>query len=307
MKTLTTEQCPVCGMAASVPAPVGSYDGLCECAGCGTVRAREFADPSEIYVDGYLLDAGRFGVDVRHPRFQAYLASAVRRRLDLLERVLPRGSVLDVGCGTGETLEAFAERGWDAVGVEPVPDAAAFAAARGVRVVNALLEDAGLPERAYDVVSAMHVLEHLADSVAFLRLLARRARPGGHVVVEVPNFASRARLHHADQWVYLCPMEHVVHFTPASLRRAFVEAGLEPVKIVTPTYVGPPQTLDEALTDLARPRARRTLAPLSPRRPVLDDTARVPSRVAWAALRAVEAVHRRSGQGAVVLSVARVA
>ena len=41
------------------------------------------------------------------------------------------------------------------------------------------LEESGFPERSYDVVSAFHVLEHMTDGAAFLRLLARWARPGG--------------------------------------------------------------------------------------------------------------------------------
>jgi SAM-dependent methyltransferase len=307
MKTLSIDRCPVCGVDDSAPVPIGSYDGLCQCRACATVHSRVYADPSEVYVDGYLFGAtSDFGVDVRHPRFQEYLAGAVRRRLDLIERQIPRGSVVDVGCGTGETLAAFAERGWDCVGVEPIPDAASYAVARGVSVRQALLEDSGLPERSFDVVSAMHVLEHIPDSEAFLRLLARWARPGGHVVIEVPNFASRERRRYVEGWVHLRPLEHVVHFTPQTLTTAFRNAGLEPVRVVTPTYIGSPQTLDEALHDLARPAWRKPLAKLSPRRPVLDGVERVPAATAWAALHALEAIDRRRGAGAVVLGIARV-
>ena len=307
MNTLTIERCPVCGSDESTPVLIGAYDGLCQCGACGTVHSRLYADPSEVYVDGYLFGgAGEFGLDVRHPRFQEYLAGAVRRRLDLIEQSVPRGSVVDVGCGTGETLAAFAERGWDCMGVEPLADASAFTAERGIPVRTALLEESGLPERSFDVVSAMHVLEHMPDSVGFLRLLARWARPGGHVVVEVPNYASLQRRRFVQGWIGLRPLEHVVHFTPDTLATAFAHAGLETVRITTPTYIGRPQTLDEALRDLARPKWRKPLAKLSPRRPVLDGVERVPSNAAWAILDTLEALDRRRGQGAVVVGIARV-
>ena len=307
MRTLTTERCPVCGTAETAPVELGSYDGLCQCVACSTVRSRQYADPDDVYVDGYLFgDTAYFGLDVRHPRLQDYLTGAVRRRLDLIERHVPRGSVVDVGCGTGEALAAYAERGWDCIGVEPVADAAAFAAERGVAVRAAALEESGLPERSFDVVSAMHVLEHIPDSTSFLELLARWARPGGHVVIEVPNYASRQRRHDGDGWALLRPLEHVVHFTPTTLAAAFEHAGLQTVSITTATYVGRPQTLDEALRDLARPRWRKPLAKLSPRRPVLGELQRVPSRAAWAVLGTLAALDRRRGQGAVVVGIARV-
>lgn len=307
MKTLSIDRCPVCGGETGTTELVGAYDGLRRCTACTTVHASAYADPTEVYVDGYLFGgAGDFGLDVRHPRFQEYLAGAVRRRLDHIERAVPRGSVVDVGCGTGETLAAFAERGWDCMGVEPIADAAAFTAARGITVRQALLEESGLPERSFDVVSAMHVLEHIPDSASFLRLLARWARPGGHVVVEVPNYASRQRVRYVEGWASLRPLEHVVHFTPETLATAFRNAGLDPVRIVTPTYIGQPQTLDEALRDLARPMWRKPLAKLSPRRPVLDGVERVPSAAAWAVLNGLEAIDRRRGVGGVVVGIARV-
>jgi SAM-dependent methyltransferase len=306
MNTLTVDRCPVCGAGGeTTPVVLGSYDGLCQCRACSTVHSRRYTNPDEVYVDGYLFGGtGYFGLDVRHPRLQEYLAGAVRRRLNLIERHVARGSVVDVGCGTGETLAAYAERGWNCIGVEPIADASAFTAARGVPVRTAVLEDSGLPERSFDVVSAMHVLEHIPDSKSFLELLARWARPGGHVVVEVPNYASRQRRHDGDGWALLQPLEHVVHFTPMTLATAFERAGLQPLSIVTPTYVGPPQTLDEALRDLSRPAWRKALAKPSPRRPVLGELQRAPSRPVWAILQTLAAVDRRRGQGAVIVGIA---
>ena len=115
------------------------------------------------------------------------------------------------------------------------------------------LEESGLPERSYDVVSAFHVLEHIPDSRAFLRTMARWARPGGFVAIEVPNFASVQRRRLREGWSGLRPHEHLVHFTPATLRRTFRAAGIEPVLVRSPAYVGPPQSLDQALWDLVRP------------------------------------------------------
>src|SRR5207302_1496715 len=169
------------------------------------------------------------------------------------------GRLLDVGCGTGEVLLAARARGWTAQGVEPERTGAEVARARGVDVRVSPLEQSGLPERSFDVVSAFHVLEHMPDSRAFLGTLARWARSGGFVTIEVPNWRSVQRRRLGADWPGLRPGEHLAHFTPETLRRALKEAGIEPVLTRSPVYLGPPQGLGHALDDLVRHGRYRTL------------------------------------------------
>jgi SAM-dependent methyltransferase len=307
-RVLTLERCPGCGGEQFAAEHVGGEVTLRRCTRCATISAPEYASPDEVYVDGYLRGESGFGLDLRHPRFQAYLAGVARRRVALVERVSGRpGYLLDVGCGTGEVLAAARHAGWRVQGVEPVADAARHAREqRGLDVSAATLPGSGLPERSFDVVSAFHVLEHMPDSLDFLSMLARWARPGGHVVVEVPNYDSAIRRHHGERWSSLRPLEHLVHFTPETLRGAFERAGLRPVRIRTASWVGPPQTLDFALADLAKFRWRPLLAPLSPRREVDGVRVRVPGRAGWWALRALERISVARGHGQVVLGGARV-
>src|SRR3546814_2758683 len=146
--------------------------------------------------------------------------------MERAERVAGKGgSILDVGCGTGDVLVAAAERGWRAVGVEPVPESADIAVERGLDVHCALLQESGLPEASFDLVTAYHVVEHMADSTGFLRLIARWAKPGGHVLVEVPNWGSVHRRAGGDAWIGLRPLEHIGHYDPRTLRDTMARAG----------------------------------------------------------------------------------
>ena len=303
--------CPACGSESFRSFELGAGNRLRRCGACDTVSVEEYADPSEVYVDGYMFgEAGPFGLDVRAPDFQRYLLRVARRRMELIERSsrLTAGSLLDVGSGTGEVLLTARERGWRVQGVEPERTAAAMARERGLPVAIGALEESGLPERSYDVVSAFHVLEHIPDSRSFLRTMARWVRPGGYVVIEVPNFASVQRRRLAGHWSGLRPREHLVHFTPDTLRATFAAAGITPVSVRSPAYVGPPQSLDQALWDLVRPagRLRRLLAPLSPVRRHDGSSTRYPGRAAWGVLRLVERTYDAGGAGAVVFCVGRV-
>lgn len=311
MRVLDLPRCPACGAERFRHFELGPGQPLRRCADCATVSAATYADPDEVYGDGYMLGGrGQFGLDVRHPTYQAYLARVAARRIRMIERGSGTrgGSLLDVGCGTGEVLAAARDRGWRAQGVEPERTGAEVARSRGMEVVVATLEQSGLPERSYDVVSAFHVLEHLPDSRAFLTSLARWARPGGAVVIEVPNWRGVPRRRLGPDWFHLRPGEHLVHFTPQTLGGAMRASGITPVMVRTPAYVGPPQTLDHALNDLVRHgRYRRALEPLSRVRSVDGAQARFPTRAGWTVLRATEAVYDRAGVGTVVFCVGTVA
>lgn len=87
----------------------------------------------------------------------------------------PPAVVADVGCGTGIATRLFAERGLEAVGVEPSPEMRARARARGgARYVPGLASDTGLPDRSVDLVTvaqAFHWFEPGPALAEFRRIL----------------------------------------------------------------------------------------------------------------------------------------
>jgi SAM-dependent methyltransferase len=99
--------------------------------------------------------------------------------------------VLDVGCGTGAvTLIANQDRGNSVLVIEPDPERAAVARSRGLTVHNGLLDEAFLAEHGgFDVVMSSDVIEHTAAPAEFLQMMARALRPGGLLLISVPNVA----------------------------------------------------------------------------------------------------------------------
>lgn len=287
--------------------PIGSKE-LRKCTQCSLVYAPEYADPDTLYVDGYLTGATDFGPpNVLHPVFQQFLVYAGHLRLARAEAVVGGpGSMLDVGCGSGDVLVAATERGWSAVGAEPVAESAEAAVARGLDVRCALLQDTGLPEASFDLVTAYHVLEHMADGTGFLRLIARWARPGGHVLVEVPNWRSVHRRAGGEGWIGLRPLEHIAHYTPTTLRNTFVRAGLEPIKVATMGFPWEEQTFGEALSDVGLNRFAGRLRRLSRQAPLRGDTVAVPNRAGWALVKGLLRSYDAAKIGQVVYAIGRV-
>ena len=124
-------------------------------------------------------------IDAEHWWFAARrrIVAAMIERLGLPERA----RILEVGCGTGSNLTMLQRFGrLDAI--EPDRGARALASRRGgIRVAGGLLPDeAEIEDAAYDLIVLLDVLEHIPDDAGTLRLLARKLRPGGRLLVTVP-------------------------------------------------------------------------------------------------------------------------
>lgn len=119
-------------------------------------------------------------------------AKDIEGMLGLLEHDCT-AAVLDLGCGSGEKTVRAAERigTIDVVGVDGVQANCAEAEARGLRIVEANLEEPlPLDAMAFDVVLASHVIEHLRYTEQFLSEIHRVLRPGGYAVIATDNLAA---------------------------------------------------------------------------------------------------------------------
>lgn len=212
--------CPVCGARGSTTWTVVAWRPLGRCASCGLEWFDRDSYPAA-HAAQYLDDASS------RSRYYEGGAAGDRRTFEARLRAIAayggRGRVLDVGCSVGTFLEAAAAAGWDGVGVEPNPAAAACARARGLEVHVGFF-DAAMAGRvgAFDVVHLSDVIEHVFDPVGFLRLAASVAAPGGLVVATTPDFDTVS-----SRLLQRKPAEHVVHFRRRSLAEAATRAGLD--------------------------------------------------------------------------------
>lgn len=138
---------------------------------------------------------------------QSFTAYALRKRqntaLDIIRANLSSGAVLDVGCGTGSAAMELAEGGYDAAGIDFAPKmierALATAIARGLsvdlRVGSANSLD--FPDAHFDAVIALGLLASLRDDRPVLQEMFRVLKPGGWLIVTLPNMLA------LDRWLGL--------------------------------------------------------------------------------------------------------
>ncbi|PTL58653.1 class I SAM-dependent methyltransferase [Paraconexibacter algicola] len=215
--------CPACGARVApwrdvpsgepgvAPLPVG------RCAACGTgVTLAAPAAQEDFHESGAYAPVAPRGAALAAP----LLARFDRQRLRLLARACPAPArVVDAGAGRGRFVAAARAAGYDATGVEPTARGVDMAASRyGVALVRAAIEDAPVPAASVDAVSLWHVLEHVDDPAATLRTLRSWLRPGGVLLLGVPNLASWQARIGGDRWWHLDLPRHRTHFTTTGLR-----------------------------------------------------------------------------------------
>lgn len=150
---------------------------------------------------------------------------AFRRQAKKLLRQIgkPKEGILDFGCGSGQFTRVLGEvAGTDVVGADMHPDAPPeLDAARYLPPVE-------LDGRrgTFGVVMAMHVLEHDDDADALLNEIASYARPGGKLVIEVPNVDCVWAHKFGKYWDAWYLPYHRQHFTRRSLVRLMERNGL---------------------------------------------------------------------------------
>lgn len=150
------------------------------------------------------------------------------------------GLLLDIGSGRGEVLKAAKEEGWKAVGLEPSPMFAEYAARfSGAEVRCETLEQSNFAAGSFDVVILGAVLEHLYNPDQIIKEISRVLRPGGALFVDVPNESgiyflvgnAYQKVRGRDWVVNLAPTFppfHVFGFGTRSLRALLAKHGLNP-------------------------------------------------------------------------------
>lgn len=225
----TTEvPCNLCGARDSLPLHTNCSLTIVRCRACGLVfvnpqptldALRKYHAASELLSqDGwssYFNHSQEQIWELWHERF-----ADVRRLKQALNVRL-----LDVGAGYGDFLHCAAKEGWNVSGFEFSPAVAKLSREKyGIPLAVGDLFEMPFPTQSFDVITMWHVLEHLADPKAVLRRLFELLRPGGVLVLEVPNLNCLVRKS------YRVPMTvnlHLYHFSPTTLSSLASAAGFK--------------------------------------------------------------------------------
>jgi len=142
-----------------------------------------------------------------------------------------RGTILDVGSGTGYFASFMQKKEWDATGVEISERARNYSVSKfGIKVISPE-KVKGLAERSFDCITLWHVLEHFHDPVAWLSEIHRLLKDDGKCILAVPNIISEDAKWFGSDWAALDVPRHLWHFEPETLIRLTQNNGLRCTRI----------------------------------------------------------------------------
>ncbi len=151
-----------------------------------------------------------------------YLYHAVRnislkRKLSLINEVNGKvGSLMDFGAGTGHFAGVAKNGGWSVTGVEPSEEARSVAKnANGLDLIDP--EKMVWGDADFNVITLWHVLEHLPNLSDHMSRFARAVKPGGAIIIAVPNHESLDSKIYKESWAALDVPLHLYHFKKSNI------------------------------------------------------------------------------------------
>jgi ubiquinone/menaquinone biosynthesis C-methylase UbiE len=237
--------CPMCGPSPSdrlFDCPTLRLESaelrftLRRCSGCGLA----FTSPRPSPADMDLLYSSQYFPAKLTSGAGTISRSTTRERISFVRKYVPRGSVLDIGTGLGGFLMALPVDDFEVHGLEPYHGLFTSVPERiRSRIKFESFDSADFTEASFDLITLWNVLEHLPQPLACLQKTFRLIKPGGHLILEVPNLASIEARCLAHQWYHLDVPYHFWHFTPRTLSAMAMKAGFEISHVQSSTLTSP--------------------------------------------------------------------
>ena len=213
--------CPACSepVRSAAVERYGKYE-LFGCAACGL----HFWEPRE-------MPDARWYEQMYSERDQEILPLEPGHKYFLADTLAPRcGELLDIGCGTGNFLEAARHAGYRVTGTELDKNAARFAKERlGLRVLPLTIAEfvENFGNETFDVVTFFEVLEHQIGPMEFLSSVKACLKPRGIIALSVPN---------RERWltgpdVLDYPPNHFLRWNAAALEKFLDRQGFEVLSV----------------------------------------------------------------------------
>jgi len=143
-----------------------------------------------------------------------------------------KAKLLDIGIGRGEMLTCMNNWGYaDYLGVDISPSTVKFCEQMGLNCiyVDDTAKWLSAIDSVYDVITLLDVLEHFqkADVIPFLRTLYKAVKPGGKVIIQVPNLqAPDSQLHRYNDFT------HQIGFIEHSLQQVLIASGIKNISFI---------------------------------------------------------------------------
>jgi len=233
----STTQCAYCEDRRSLRLyPTYSISGdhfyINRCLGCRAVflSPRPTKEQIEQAYDGSYYGRGQTKFTAFIEKAIDYLCSIRARRVN--RYITPPAKILDIGCGNGAFLDNLISRGFGGYGVE-LPGKASQRAAQvpNLKLKVGQLTATDFADNYFDCVCMWHVFEHLAEPKKTLQIVRQILKPGGYLMMSLPNIDSLQSRLFRGKWLHLDPPKHLFFLGAWDLISAMKQFGFKSIKL----------------------------------------------------------------------------
>lgn len=153
--------------------------------------------------------------------YHAVRKRTLQRKLQLIKRTTGRqqGVIVDIGAGTGAFLHTMQQARWQVQGIEPDENTRQ----RAKELYGLSLDNPDklntLASSHFDAVTMWHVLEHVHDLHGYIENIKRIVKPGGKIIIAVPNYTSYDATVYKNNWAAYDVPRHLYHFSPTAMQQ----------------------------------------------------------------------------------------
>jgi 2-polyprenyl-3-methyl-5-hydroxy-6-metoxy-1,4-benzoquinol methylase len=259
--------CNVCGADAfQALAAVGEWN-IGKCTRCSLIYlnpAPFFEATPEFSTISKGFQYTRYMHERISPEIFAYESTQLLRQQREISRLTgqtsPAMRYLEVGCGSGASVRAAMDLGWEATGIDIDPELIGTGVEQhGADLRCTPLLQGGFDADRFDFIRLRDVIEHLPDPYESLLEIQRLLRPGGIALFVAPNddaLLNRLRLRlgfKRSMIAWAEPPHHIHGFSPVTLQRILQRAGFKILQMKTTTPVDPDYVTSNNMRSANRP------------------------------------------------------
>lgn len=206
----TIKNCPICLSSKSNIYITKHYMKIVQCSKCNlTYSEKQPKNFNDVYSsDDYLQDTISLSDKIRKYRIIRF----ARERIKILKKYKKKGSLLDIGCGTGWFLQE-AKKHYDTFGVE-YSDTLRKWLKKKINILS--FKNISDVKNKFDIITVFDVIEHVPNPLVFLKSLKKKMKKNGIILIFTPNIDSLGFTYLKEKNNLLCPPHHLYYFNKKS-------------------------------------------------------------------------------------------
>ena len=236
--TIHYASCPICGsekiehyLKATDYTVSKKIFSIWKCNACNGMFTQDVPDQESIgpyYKSENYISHTNTSQGLINRLYQIVRKRTLRQKRKLICKIARRkkGTLLDIGSGTGAFVNEMKQNDWNVTGLEPDEGARKIAKESLDCELKTIDELFYLPANAFDVITLWHVLEHVHDLHGYLQQFKKLLKKDGQLVIAVPNYTSFDASVYKEYWAAYDVPRHLYHFSPLSMKLLIDKNGM---------------------------------------------------------------------------------